>query len=159
MVKGNTGNVLHWSRFVMAVLALLIAAGHLAYTIPLSSSSFPMHLPTNQTNQTQAHIPSSGFNSFNMLGFWFDIEVIAYTIIAVIFLLGIRTWYIPSVLFNILNMCLYFFLFPSHFNIMPGLSTINIIVIGWVLFLIIGLLMLKYDPGSELNKLLITRKS
>ena len=154
---------LHIARAVIAIFALLVAAAHLAYTIPISSStgfSSPVTHASNSINSTTTHTgpPPGGFNSFNMLGFWFDVEVIAYTIMAVVFLLGLRTWYIPSQLFNIFNIALYFGLFPSHFNIMLVLSTTNLIVLGWLGVLFIGLLLLKYDPGSELDKLLVTGK-
>jgi protein-S-isoprenylcysteine O-methyltransferase Ste14 len=122
--------------------------------------STPAPHTSNSINSTTTHTgpPSGGFNSFNMLGFWFDVEVIAYTIMAVVFLLGLRTWYIPSILFNIFNMLLYFGLFPSHFNITLVLSTTNLIVLGWAGVLVIGLLLLKYDPGSELDRLLVTKR-
>ncbi len=153
---------LHLGRAVIAIFALLVAAGHLAYTIPISSSSgfaAPQHI-SNSINSTTTHTgpPSGGFNSFNMLGFWFDVEVIAYTIIAVVFLFGIRTWYISSLLFNIFNIVLYFGFFPSHFNVMFVLSTTNLIELGWFGVLVIGLFLLKYDPGSEIDRLLVTKK-
>ncbi len=162
-------NLLHWGRFLVAVFAILVAAAHLAFTIPLSAASFQAPHTTNTTTTT--HPPSGGFGSFNELGFWFDLEVIAYTIIAVIFLFGLRTWYWPAVGFNIFNLGIYFIsgvvaipgitsmASPGRFSLMAGLSSINIIIIGWVFVLILGLLLLKYDPGSELDKLLVTRKS
>jgi len=160
---------LHVGRAVMAIFALLIAAGHLAFTSSMTSAT-PMHVTTsNSLNQTQPH-PGGFSMPFNEFGFWFDVEVIAYSLIAVVFLLGLRTWYVPSVLFNLLNIVLYFGsglfpipgltqnAFPGRFDISFALSTTNILAISWIAAFIIGLILLKYDPGSELDKLLVTRR-
>ncbi len=164
---------LHLCRAAVAFFALLIAAGHLAY-VTASSSSFtpPVSQATNHTQTYPSNQVRTGFgaSSFNTTGFWFDVEIIAYTLIAVVFLLGLRTWYPLSILFNIFNLGIYFLsgitaipgisgmAFPGRFNLMSGLSSINIIIIGWILFLILSLVLYKYDPGSELDKLLVTRK-
>lgn len=154
-------NALYIGRALMAVFALLVAAAHLAYTIPLSAASFPA--PGSGTSH-------GGAISFNTFGFWFDVEVIADVLVAVVFLLGLRTWYPLSILFNAFNMGLYFVsglvaipfvtqnAFPGRFDLSLGISTINIIIIGWIVLLVLGLLLMKYDPGSELDGLLATRR-
>ncbi len=166
-------DVLHVGRAVIAIFALLVAASHLAYTMQssgASSTSFPSH----SGNQTGSQAPTAHAGpapaAFNELGFWFDVEVIAYTLIAVVFLLGLRTWYLPSLLFNAFNLGIYIvsgfvaipgitaFAFGSRFHSLLSLSTINIMVISWIVLLILGFVFLKYDPGSGLDKLLATRK-
>ncbi len=159
--------VLHLTRAAVAFLAMLIAAAHLAYATQMSAFSSPTHT-SNQISTGQT-IPMQ--MSFNELGFWFDVEVIAYGLIAVVFLLGLRTWYPLSMIFNAFNLGIYFLsgvtaipgismnAFPGRFNLMFGLSSINIIIVCWILVLILGLALFKYDPGSQLDELLATRKT
>ena len=167
LMKGE--EKLRLGRAALAIFALLVAAAHLGYT----GSSFG-GAPTMTSNQVHSTSGSgsSGFAgpSFNAMSFWFAVEVIAYTLIAVVFLLGLRTWYTLAMAFNAFNLVIYFLsgvigipgvtpgAFPGRFDIMLGLSSINIIIIGWVVVLVLGLIMLKYDPGSELDRLLVTRK-
>lgn len=163
---------LHAGRAVVALFAILVAAGHLAFTIPLSSGSgtpAPAHTG-NQTTIAPGTHSAGGFSSFNELGFWFDVETIAYAIIAVVFLLGLRTWYTASLAFNIFNLGIYFIsgitpipgitgsAFGGRFTLPTTLSTINIIVVSWIAMLIIGFVLLKYDPGSELDGLILTKR-
>lgn len=169
---------LHVSRAVVAIFALLVAAGHLAYLIPSTAGfSAPTHtsnstFPSNALGSGSAasHTSYGGFMAFNELDFWFAVEVIAYTLIALVFLMGLRTWYTLSNLFNIFNLGIYIlsgyvaipgitaFAFGSRFHSLLGLSTINIIFVSWVVVLIVGLVLQKYDPGSKLDELLVTRK-
>lgn len=158
---------LHLGRAFVAIFALLIAASHLAYN---SSSGFsaPVHI----SNTSGTGYPSAAqMMSFNYLSFWFDVEIIAYTLIAVVFLLGLRTWYPIAIAFNALNVILYFLsgviaipgltngAFGSHLNLSLALSVGNILAFAWILELILGLMLLKYDPGSELDRLLVTKRS
>ncbi len=160
---------LHLGRAFVAIFALLIAAAHLAYT---SSSGFsaPVHI-SNTSGAGYPAAGSYGMMSFNYLSFWFDVEIIAYTLIAVVFLLGLRTWYPLAIAFNALNVVLYFLsgvmaipgltnnAFGGHLSVSLSLSTGNILAFAWILELILGLMLLKYDPGSELDRLLVTKRS
>lgn len=162
-------NMLKWARAIAMIFALLVAAAHLVYGASLGGSSFAA--PTQTSNSVHTGPPAGGFGGFNEMGFWFDLEVVAYTVIAMVFLLGLRSWYLPASLFNIFNLGIYFLsgvtaipgitgnAFPSRFNIMLGLSSINIIIAGWIVILILGLLLMKYDPGSRLDELLKTNKA
>lgn len=178
---GGNGSALHWVRFIAAVLALLIAATHLNYVVPnFAQLQQVSHIPANQTahqgNQTgypyAGRTGSGGPSGFADIGLWFDIEVIAYTIIAVVYLLGLRNWYVPAVLFNALNVFLYF---GSGFFAIPGLTgmafgnrfsafavgnlNMEIMMASWIALLILGIAMLRYDPGSELDRLLVTKRT
>jgi hypothetical protein len=177
--------ILHLGRALIAIFALIEAAGHLAYLIPSTMpSSFPAHtgnttpvtsnvitsLPANQiASQSSSRVGLAGM-AFSETQFWFAVEVIAYALIAVVFLMGLRTWYVIANLFNIFNIGIYIlsgffaipgitsFAFGSRFHFFAGLSTINIIFFSWIAILILGLILLKYDPGSKLDELLVTRK-
>lgn len=169
---GSKGfSLVHWGRFFMAFFALLIAAAHLSAVIPSASFPAPAH---QQPNSTAAHQqphtgPTQGFG-FMLLGFWLDIEIVAYTLIAVVFLLGLRTWYVPATLFNAFNVCIYFLsgvmaipgitsgAFGSHLAVFAQSLPTTILVVSWIAALVLSLAMLKYDPGSELDALLVTRR-
>lgn len=158
---------LHIGRAVMAIFALIVAAAHLSYVIP--SLSMIASITSHSGGQTAPSGPMQP--SFNMLGFWFDVEIIAYTLIAIVFLLGLRTWYPLSITFNAFNLGLYLLsgllaipgltqsAFGSHLSISIDLTTNNILIFSWVLAFILGLILLKYDPGSELDRLLVTKRS
>ncbi len=153
----SRNEILHLGRAIIAIFALLEAAAHLAFVIPSGTST---HAGTGP-----------GPMSFNEIGFWFDVEVIAYSIIAVVFLLGLRTWYPLSLLFNVFNLGIYLLsgitaipgitgnVFPGRFQLPIGLTTLNIIVVSWVAVFVLGLVLYKYDPGSKLDKLLVTRSA
>ena len=99
---------------------------------------------------------------FQALGLWLDIEIIAYVIIAVVYLLGLRSWYLPAVLFNAFNVVLYFL---SGMIAIPGITSMafgsrlggfshfvtGILMVSWIAALVIGLLLMRYDPGSGID--------
>jgi hypothetical protein len=167
---GKKWTLSHWGRMLIAIFALLIAATHLASATPSGSFSAPSASRTTNSSSTATHTGYSagGGGGFSPLSLWIDIEVIAYTIIAVVFLLGIRTWYAPAVLFNAFNLGIYFLsgvvaipgisamAFGGRLAFLSGspLSTTFILVFSWVAALIIGLLLLKYDKGSGLDALM-----
>ena len=165
----NKAEMLHLGRALMAILALIIAAGHLSFTTPSGFASAPS--PTHPYNSTHQAAQAPSPMAFSEITFWFGVEVIAYTLIAVVFLLGLRTWYPLSILFNIFNLGIFYvsrlvaipgitsMAFGGHITAPIGLNTLNIIAVAWILALIVGLILYKYDPGSELDKLLVTRKS
>ena len=98
--------------------------------------------------------------------FWLETEVAFYSIIGIIYLLGLRVWYIPALLYSILNITIFFI---SAFVILPGITTQLLVghiqfaqygygrgisLIAWVYLIIFGALALKYDKGSDVNILL-----
>ena len=100
---------------------------------------------------------------FQALGFWFDIETIAYTVIAVVFFLGIRRWYAAATLFNGFNVVLYFL---SEYTAIPGITSVAfgsrlnaltsslpnaVMIISWLALLVLSIIFLKYDKGSKLE--------
>jgi hypothetical protein len=165
--KGKHDKALHWLRFLMAVFAMLIAAAHL----PSAGSSSAPKPTATASNSLQTSQPQPGQHQFSFT-FWFDVEIIAYTIIAIVYLLGLRRWYIPSAIFNAFNIGIYFL---SGVMAIPGITTMPfgnrlsafsygsvttlVLIISWIAALIISLILLKYDPGSELDALLKTRSS
>ncbi|HUC39137.1 MAG TPA: hypothetical protein VL944_03340 [Candidatus Acidoferrum sp.] len=159
-----TAERLHWARFLAAIFAVLISATHLASAIPSGSfASGPSAAPANAVAVHRSP-------SFNFTGFWIEFEVIVYIVIAIVFLLGLRTWYVPAVAFNIFNIAVFFLsgaiaipgittmAFGSRFAVFSSFSVMSILVASWALLLIISLALLKFDPGSELDRLLVTRK-
>ena len=149
------------------VFALLIAATHLSYIIPSSGSYVSAHASnTPAPQQTSSPAPKpQALLGFQALGLWLDIEVIAYTIIAVIYLLGLRSWYLPAVIFNAFNVGIYFLsgvvaipgitsmAFGSRLNGFSHSLVIGTMMITWIAALILGLLLLKYDPGSGIDRI------
>lgn len=130
---------IHWLRFSLAFFALLNVASHL-FASP------------GETPQ---------------ITFWLETEVAFYSMIGVIYLLGFRMWYVPAMLYSILNLSIYLI---SAFMIMPGITTSLLIghiqfaqysygrgisLIAWVYLVVVGAMAVKYDKGSKLNELLL----
>ncbi len=107
---------------------------------------------------------SPGPNS--QVTFWLETEVAFYLIIGVVYLLGLRMWYMPALLYSVLNIAIFF---VSAFIILPGITTgllaghiefaqysygRAISLIAWVYLIVFGALALKHDKGSEINTML-----
>lgn len=97
---------------------------------------------------------------------WLDGEVVIYALIAMIYLLGLRMWYLPALAYSALNLILFF---VSGFVAIPGVRTAALTghltfahyyfgrgfsLASWIVLLIAGAVMLKVDKGSKLNELL-----
>lgn len=161
--KNNNERLLHWGRFLVAIFAILIAATHIS-SATASSGASRTPSPTTAINQTAPiRAPSSG--GFQYLGLWLDIEIVSYTVIAVVFLFGMRSWYIPAVLFNLFNVALYFL---SGIVAIPGITSMafgnrlagfsfsfnsSVLMVSWIALLVLGFVLLKYDSGSQIDKL------
>ena len=129
---------LKWLRFSMVVLALLDAAAHL-FASP------------GQTSQVT---------------FWLETEVAAYVLIAVIYLLGLRSWYTPAVAYSVLNLVVFF---VSAFVPLPGITHGALVghiefgkysfgrgfsLLAWLYLIFVGALLNRLDKGSKLDALL-----
>ncbi len=162
--KVSNGKLVHWGRLLLAVLAILIAATHLPYAGLSAGGGAPSsHISGSgsvQASGTKAQVPFG----FQALGLWFEIETIAYTVIAVVFLLGIRRWYGAAAVFNAFNVLIYFL---SGYTAIPGITTMafgsrlaefgsslsgSVLMVSWIALLILSIVFLKYDKGSELEK-------
>ena len=122
----------------MVVLALLDAAAHL-FASP------------GQTSQVT---------------FWLETEVVAYVVVAIIYLLGLRLWYSPAIAYSGLNLVIFFL---SAFVHLPGITHGALVghiqfakysfgrgfsVLGWVYLVVVGFVLNRVDQGSRLNALL-----
>lgn len=161
-------NLINICRFLLVAFALLIAATHLSYVVPsgssmpVSTSSHTYNAPTSSQSSGGGHSGGSAFG-FQALGLWLDIEIIAYTIIAVVYLLGLKSWYLPAVIFNGFNVVIYFL---SGMVAIPGITSMAfgsrlgglshfvtaVLIVSWIAALIIGIFLLKYDPGSGIDR-------
>ncbi len=125
-------------RFTLMAFAILDAAAHL-YASP---ASYPL------------------------VTFWLEIEVSAFIVISIVFLLGLKIWYLPSVLFTVFNLVIYLL---SGVIPLPPISGAPLVghvqfasysfgrafsLVAWIYIIIVGLIMLKYDKGSKINDLL-----
>jgi hypothetical protein len=129
----------HWLRLSLVFFALLNAASHL-FASPGATAQ---------------------------VTFWLETEVTFYIIIGIIYLLGFRMWYVPAMLYSVLNLAIYF---ASAFVILPGITTALLIghvqfaqygygraisLVSWIYLIVVGMLAIKYDRGSKLNALLL----
>jgi hypothetical protein len=129
---------LKWLRFSMVVLALLDAAAHL-FASP------------GQTPQ---------------ITFWLETEVATYVLVAVIYLLGLRSWYSPAIAYSVLNL---FIFFLSAFVPLPGITHSALVghvefgkysfgrafsLAAWIYLIVVGLILNRIDPGSKVDVLL-----
>lgn len=136
LTGGYTGKKI--VRFTVMLFALIDAAAHL-YASP---ASYPL------------------------VTFWLEIEVAAFIVIGIVFLLGLRIWYLPSVLFTFLNVVLYF---VSGIVAIPPISPVALTghvqfldysfgrafsLIAWIYIIVVGLILFRYDKGSRINELL-----
>jgi hypothetical protein len=131
-------STIKWLRFSMVALALLDAAAHL-FASP------------GQTPEVT---------------FWLETEVAVYVLIAMIYLLGLRSWYTPSIIYSILNLVIFFL---SAFVKLPGITHSALVghvqiakysfgrgfsLLAWLYLIVMGLWMNRIDPGSKLDRLL-----
>ena len=102
-----------------------------------------------------------------IVSYWIDIETATYGLIAVIYLLGLRRYYLPPILFTAYNLVMYF---VSGLVALPfGISKAPLVghlqfaqysfgrgfsLLPWLYLLIVGIVLLKKDSGSKLNELL-----
>ena len=129
---------IHWIRFLLVLVALADAAAHI---FAASAKSAEVTL-------------------------WLDGEVVIYALIAMIYLLGLRMWYLPALAYSALNLILFF---VSGFVAIPGVTTAALTghlafahyyfgrgfsLGAWIVLLVVGAVMLKVDKGSKLNELL-----
>ena len=136
-IRGNLAG-LKWLRFSMVLLALLDAAAHLF--------SSPGQTPE--------------------VTFWIETEVAAYVLIGIIYLLGLRSWYTAAIAYSVLNMLIFFL---SAFVVLPGITHSILVghvqfsqysfgrtfsVLGWLYLIIVGLVLNRFDHGSNLDALL-----
>lgn len=136
LTGGYTGKKI--VRFTVMMFALIDAAAHL-YASP---ASYPL------------------------VTFWLEIEVASFIVIGIVFLLGLRIWYLPSVLFTVLNVVLYL---VSGVVAIPPISPVALAghvqfldysfgrafsLIAWIYIIVVGLVLFRYDSGSKLNALL-----
>lgn len=125
-------------RFTLMAFAILDAAAHL-YASP---ASYPL------------------------VTLWLEIEVSAFIVISIVFLLGLKIWYLPSVLFTAFNLVIFLL---SGVIPLPPISGAPLVghvqfasysfgrgfsLFAWLYIIIVGLIMMKYDRGSKINDLL-----
>lgn len=102
-----------------------------------------------------------------IISYWLDVETASYSLISVIYLLGLRKFYVPVVLFTAYNLFLFFLsgvtALPFGINPKPLTGHLAVLhysfgrgfsLLAWLYLLIVGLWMLKIDRGSKLNALL-----
>ncbi|MDA8072700.1 MAG: hypothetical protein M0Z40_07775 [Actinomycetota bacterium] len=129
---------IHWTRFALVLVALVDAAAHI-FASPAKSPEVTL---------------------------WLDGEVVLYVLIAMVYLLGLRMWYLPSLAYSALNLVLFF---VSGYVAIPGITTAALTghlafshyyfgrgfsLGAWIFLLVVGAAMLKFDKGSKLNALL-----
>ncbi len=112
----------YWGRLAIAFFAILIAATHLSSAIP--SGSFAGGASTSHTTGTTGTSTAGATTppmqqTLPLLPLWIDIEVIVYVLVAMVYLLGIRTWYAAATVFNAFNLGIYLL---SGLIAIPGIT-------------------------------------
>ncbi|MGP6207672.1 hypothetical protein ACNF42_06580 [Cuniculiplasma sp. SKW3] len=104
--------------------------------------------------------------TYPLVTFWLEIEVSAFIVIGIVFLLGLRIWYLPSILFTLFNLIVYLLsgivaLPPISPAALTGHVQFNNYSFGrafslgaWLFIIVVGTILLRYDRGSKLNELL-----
>lgn len=135
----NRTRLVHRLRLLLAVFAVIDVAAHIFAT--------PGATP--------------------IVSYWIDIETASYSLIAVIYLLGLRMYYVPPILFTAYNMFMFFLsgvvALPFGISQAPLTGHVQFLqysfgrgmsLIAWLCLLVLGLIMLKLDHGSPLDRLL-----
>lgn len=117
-----------------------------------------------------AHLYASP-SSYPYVTFWLEIEVAAFIVIGIVFLLGLRIWYLPSVLFTAFNLIVYLL---SGVIALPPISPTALSghiefanysfgrafsMVAWIYIIVVGSISIRIDKGSKLNDLLKDDKS
>jgi hypothetical protein len=117
-----------------------------------------------------AHLYASP-SSYPYVTFWLEIEVAAFIVIGIVFLLGLRIWYLPSVLFTAFNLIVYLL---SGVIALPPISPTALTghiefanysfgrafsMVAWIYIIVVGSISIRIDKGSKLNDLLKDDKS
>lgn len=102
-----------------------------------------------------------------LISYWIDIETASYSLIAVIYLLGLRIYYLPPILFTLYNMGMFFLsgvvALPWGISHAPLVGHVQFLqysfgrgmsLFAWIVLLGLGVVMMKLDSGSRLNDLL-----
>ncbi|MCL4381117.1 MAG: hypothetical protein M1331_02905 [Candidatus Marsarchaeota archaeon] len=127
-----------WLRFSLAVTAVIIAS---------------------------ANVFASASAESPQVAFWLLFETSAYITIAIVYLLGLKSWYLFATLFSIFNISIFVI---SSFVIIPFISpqlTGNLsfssynygqafALFGWIYIISVGFFAYKIDRGSKLDKIL-----
>lgn len=113
-----------------------------------------------------AHIYASP-GATPIVSYWIDIETATYGLIAVVYLLGLRRHYLLPVLFTVYNLVMYFVsglvVLPFGIDPTPLAGHVQFLqysfgrgmsMAAWLYLLVVGVLLLKKDPGSKINQLL-----
>jgi hypothetical protein len=115
--------------------------------------------------EAAAHLYASP-STYPVVTFWLEIEVSAFIVISIVFLLGLKIWYVPSILFTLFNLAVYMI---SGIIPLPPISPIALVghvqfaqysfgrafsLLAWIYIIVIGTIMLYYDRGSKINDLL-----
>lgn len=136
---GTTQRHVHFLRLTLVFFSLLNVAAHL-YASPGATP---------------------------IVSYWIDIETATYGLIATVYLLGLRRYYVVPILFTTYNMALYFLsgiiALPFGINSAPLVGHVQFALYSfgrgmslaaWIYLLVAGIVMLKVDAGSALNQLL-----
>jgi hypothetical protein len=104
--------------------------------------------------------------SYPLVTFWLEIEVAAFIVIGMVFLLGLKIWYIPSIVFTLFNLVVFL---VSGVIAIPPISSAALVghvqfadysfgrafsLAAWLFIIIVGTILLFVDKGSKLNDLL-----
>ncbi len=108
----------------------------------------------------------AGPSAFPLVSLWIEVEVAAFIVIGIVFLLGLRIWYLPSIVFTVFNLLVYlasglFSLGPL--NPTPLAGHVDFMNYGfgrafsmgtWIFIILVGTLLIFIDRGSSLNSML-----
>ncbi len=91
------------------------------------------------------------FTASGRLFLWTGIEASIYIIVAIVFLLGLRIWYAPSLAFFVLNLFIDYFLEQSEFLSQLSSSVSLLLSLTWVYLVLAAVVLMRYDKGSKLS--------
>jgi hypothetical protein len=91
----------------------------------------------------------------SLVNVWFGFVASAYILAAIVFLLGLRIWYLPSVLFFIVSAIVSLLISSSYFQPAAWAASSDwTMIVAFAAFAYVvvgGLVLMKYDNGSGVN--------
>lgn len=98
------------------------------------------------------------FTLANYFDIWVGLAGAGYIIIALIYILGLRMWYAPSVLFFLVSAIINIMINVHGGPLGVGAATPDFLatsVIMWLYVVIVGTIAMPYDKGSKINDALM----
>ncbi len=99
-------------------------------------------------------VSSSFMTAHYGVAVWDVLEASIYMIIAIVFILGLRMWYAPCLLFFRISLMVNFMFNAAIIQSDFSRSMSEIMTLSWIYLIFSSIVLMRYDLGSKVNSLL-----